>query len=42
VVITVVCLVAGYPLVALWILGIGTPLSAAWRFVDAWRSIDSE
>lgn len=41
VVITVVCLVAGYPMVALWILGIGTPLSAAWRFVDAWRSIDS-
>jgi CDP-diacylglycerol--glycerol-3-phosphate 3-phosphatidyltransferase len=42
VVIVVVCLVIGYPMVALWILGIGTPLSAAWRFIDAWRSIDSE
>ncbi len=40
--ITVVCLVLGYPMLALWILGIGTPLSAAWRFVDAWRAIDSE
>ena len=42
VVITVVALVAGYPMVALWILGVGTPLSAAWRFIDAWRAIDSE
>lgn len=42
VVITVVCMVAGYPMAALWILGVGTPLSAAWRFVDAWRSIGSE
>jgi CDP-diacylglycerol--glycerol-3-phosphate 3-phosphatidyltransferase len=42
VVIVVVCLVLGYPMVALWILGIGTPLSAAWRFIDAWRAIDSE
>lgn len=42
VVITVVCLIAGYPMVALWILGVGTPLSAAWRFVDAWRSISNE
>jgi CDP-diacylglycerol--glycerol-3-phosphate 3-phosphatidyltransferase len=42
VVIVVVCLVIGYPMVALWILGIGTPLSAAWRFIDAWRAIDSE
>ena len=42
VVITVVFLVAGYPMVALWILGVGTPLSAAWRFIDAWRAIGSE
>jgi CDP-diacylglycerol--glycerol-3-phosphate 3-phosphatidyltransferase len=42
VVITVVCLVAGYPMAALWILGIGTPLSAAWRFIDAWRSIRTD
>ena len=42
VVITVVALVTGFPMVALWILGIGTPLSAAWRFIDAWRAIDSE
>ncbi|MBN4059385.1 CDP-alcohol phosphatidyltransferase family protein [Dehalococcoides mccartyi] len=42
VVITVVTLVAGYPMFALWILGVGTPLSATWRFVVAWREIDSE
>ena len=42
VVITVVALVAGYPMVALWILGVGTPLSAAWRFIDAWRAIGPE
>ncbi len=42
VVIVVVCLVIGYPMIALWILGVGTPLSAAWRFVDAWRAIGSE
>ncbi|MCZ6539509.1 MAG: CDP-alcohol phosphatidyltransferase family protein [Chloroflexi bacterium] len=42
VVIMVVFLVAGYPMVALWILGVGTPLSAAWRFIDAWRAIGSE
>ncbi len=42
VVITAVALVAGYPMAALWILGVGTPLSAAWRFIDAWRAIDSE
>ena len=40
--IVVVCLVIGYPMAALWILGIGTPLSAAWRFIDAWRAIGSE
>ena len=40
--IVVVCLVLGYPMAALWILGIGTPLSAAWRFIDAWRAIEPE
>lgn len=40
--ILVVCLALEYPMPALWILGIGTPLSAAWRFVDAWRAIESE
>ncbi|MCH7970818.1 MAG: CDP-alcohol phosphatidyltransferase family protein [Chloroflexi bacterium] len=42
VVITVVSLMAGYPMIALWILGVGTPLSAAWRFIDAWRAIGSK
>jgi len=42
IVITVVGLIFGYPLAVLWILGVGTPLSAAWRFFDAWRAIDSE
>ena len=42
VVVLVVALVAGYPLVALWILGVGTPLSATWRFIDAWRAIGPE
>ena len=37
VVIMVVLLVAGQPLWALWILGVGTPLSAAQRFVAAYR-----
>ena len=41
-VVLVVALVAGYPLVALWILGVGTPLSATWRFIDAWRAIGPE
>jgi CDP-diacylglycerol--glycerol-3-phosphate 3-phosphatidyltransferase len=40
--ITVVGLALGYPMAVLWILGVGTPLSAAWRFVDAWRAIDPE
>ena len=40
--ILVVCLILGYPMAALWILGVGTPLSAAWRFIDAWRAIESE
>ncbi len=42
VVVMVVCLLLGYPMVSLWILGVGTPLSAIWRFVDAWRAIGSE
>lgn len=42
IVITVVGLVLGYPLAVLWILGIGTPISAAWRFVDAWRAIEPD
>ncbi|MDA0232578.1 MAG: CDP-alcohol phosphatidyltransferase family protein [Chloroflexi bacterium] len=37
VVITVVLLIAGQPLWALWILGVGTPLSAAQRFIAAYR-----
>ena len=40
--IMVVCLAAGFPMVALWILAVGTPLSAAWRFVEAWRTIGPE
>jgi CDP-diacylglycerol---glycerol-3-phosphate 3-phosphatidyltransferase len=42
IVITVIGLVLGYPMAVLWILGIGTPLSAAWRFIDAWRAIGSD
>ena len=42
VVVMVVCLLLGYPMVSLWILGVGTPLSAIWRFVDASRAIGSE
>ena len=42
VVIMVVCLLIGYPMASLWILGVGTPLSAAWRFIDAWRAISTE
>tara|TARA_B100000029_G_scaffold310582_1_gene303094 strand:+ start:2787 stop:3392 length:606 start_codon:yes stop_codon:yes gene_type:complete len=41
VVVIVVCLLVGYPMVSLWVLGVGTPLSALWRFIDAWRAIDS-
>ena len=41
IVITVTGLVLGYPLIVLWILGIGTPLSAIWRFLDSWRAIDN-
>ena len=37
VVIMVVLLIAGQPLWALWILGVGTPLSAAQRFIAAYR-----
>ena len=42
IVIMVVCLLIGYPMASLWILGVGTPLSAAWRFIDTWRSIGTE
>ncbi len=42
VVVMVVCLLIGYPMASLWILGVGTPLSAAWRFIDAWRAIGTE
>ena len=41
IVITVTGLVLGYPLIVLWILGIGTPLSAIWRFLDSWRALDN-
>lgn len=37
VVIMVVLLIAGQPLWALWILGVGTPISAAHRFISAYR-----
>ncbi len=37
VVIMVVLLIAGQPLWALWVLGVGTPLSAAHRFIAAYR-----
>ena len=37
VVVIVVLLIAGQPLWALWILGVGTPLSALQRFVSAYR-----
>ena len=42
VVIMVVSLVVGEPMAALWILGVGTPLSAAWRFFYAWPAIGPE
>ena len=42
IVITVIGLVLGSPMAVLWILGVGTPLSAAWRFVDAWRAIETD
>ena len=42
IVVTVVGLVLGYPMIVLWILGVGTPLSAAWRFFDAWRAIETD
>lgn len=37
VVIVIVTLMLGYPIWGLWILGIGTPLSAIHRFLDAFR-----
>lgn len=39
VVIMVVLLIVGQPVWALWILGIGTPLSAAHRFIAAYREM---
>ena len=42
IVITVAGLVLGYPLAVLWILGVGTPLSAIWRFFASWRALGSE
>ena len=39
VVITVVGLILGYPLAVLWILGVGTPLSALWRYIEAWKAL---
>lgn len=42
IVITVAGLVLGYPLAVLWVLGVGTPLSAIWRFFASWRALGSE
>ena len=42
IVITVAGLVLGYPLAVLWVLGVGTPLSAIWRFIASWRALSSE
>jgi len=39
VLITVVGLILGYPLAVLWILGVGTPLSALWRYIEAWKAL---
>ncbi|MEK9676601.1 MAG: CDP-alcohol phosphatidyltransferase family protein [Chloroflexota bacterium] len=39
VVITVIGLILGYPMAVLWILGVGTPLSALWRYIEAWKAI---
>ena len=39
VVITVAGLILGYPLAVLWILGVGTPLSALWRYIEAWKAL---
>ena len=38
VVITAGALIAGYPIAALWILAVGTPLSALHRFWAEWRT----
>ncbi len=37
-VIMVVALITGYPIVGLWILAIGTPISAIWRLWAAWKA----
>jgi CDP-diacylglycerol--glycerol-3-phosphate 3-phosphatidyltransferase len=38
VVIVAVGLVAGQPVIALWVLAVGTPLSALQRFWSIWRA----
>ncbi len=40
--ITGILLIADQPAVMLWILAIGTPLSAAHRFIDVWRGAGDE
>ena len=42
VVITAVALIVGYPVIGIWILAVGTPLSAIWRFWDSWRTAGKE
>ena len=38
VIVTAGALLAGYPMAALWILGVGAPLSALYRFWVEWRA----
>jgi len=40
VIVTAGALLAGYPMAALWILAVGTPLSALQRFWAEWRAAD--
>jgi CDP-diacylglycerol--glycerol-3-phosphate 3-phosphatidyltransferase len=42
VVIMVVLLVLGQPDWALWVLAVGTPLSALWRFWAEWRGATND
>ena len=37
---TGILLIAGQPTILLWILAVGTPLSAAMRFIDVWANAD--
>ena len=37
---TGILLIAGQPTILLWILAVGTPLSAAMRFIDVWGNAD--